>query len=165
MKTTFLGISRRVVCATRAVFLAGTAVLSIVTGPVAIAQQSAPPPALAPQPEGPSGVVAKRAVLASRHMAAAANPVAAAAGREILRQGGSALDAAIAIQLVLNLVEPQSSGIGGGAFLVHYDATTRRITTYDGRETAPARIGPSWVIGADGLGPSSVIAMLSSATG
>jgi gamma-glutamyltranspeptidase/glutathione hydrolase len=150
MKTTFLGISRRVVRAARAVFLAGTAVLSIVTAPVAIAQQSAPPPALAPQPEGPSGVVAKRAVLASRHMAAAANPVAAAAGREILRQGGSALDAAIAIQLVLNLVEPQSSGIGGGAFLVHYDATTRRITTYDGRETAPARIGPSWFIGADG---------------
>jgi gamma-glutamyltranspeptidase/glutathione hydrolase len=83
-------------------------------------------------------------------MAAAANPVAASAGREILRQGGSALDAAIAIQMVLNLVEPQSSGIGGGAFLVHYDATTRRITTYDGRETAPEGIGPSWFIGTDG---------------
>ena len=87
MKTTFLGISRRVVRATRAVFLAGTTVLSIVTGPVAIAQQSAPPPALAPQPEGPSGVVAKRAVLASRHMAAAANPVAAAAGHGPARRG------------------------------------------------------------------------------
>lgn len=106
--------------------------------------------ALAPQPEGTGGAGPKRLATASRHMAAAANPLASAAGREILRQGGSALDAAIAIQMVLNLVEPQSSGIGGGAFLVHYDATTRKVTTYDGRETAPARVDPRWFLGADG---------------
>jgi gamma-glutamyltranspeptidase/glutathione hydrolase len=106
---------------------------------------------LAPQPESASRVGAARGpVVASRMMAAAANPLAAAAGREILRQGGSAIDAAIAIQMVLNLVEPQSSGIGGGAFILHYDATTRQITTYDGRETAPAAIKPEHFIGADG---------------
>ena len=67
--------------------------------------------------------------------AATANPLAATAGREILRAGGSAADAAIAIQLVLNLVEPQSSGIGGGAFFVHWDEAGRKVTTLDGRET------------------------------
>lgn len=102
------------------------------------------------QPEAGSGVTPKQAVIATRHMVAAANPIAAAAGREVLRQGGSALDAAIAVQMLLNLVEPQSSGIGGGAFLVHYDATTRTITTYDGRETAPERIVADWFMGADG---------------
>ena len=72
---------------------------------------------------------------AARHMAAAANPLAAEAGREILRAGGSAVDAAIAMQMVLTLVEPQSSGIGGGAFLLHFDG--RRVQSFDGRETAP----------------------------
>ncbi len=72
---------------------------------------------------------------ASRHMAAAANPLATEAGREILRAGGSALDAAIAMQMVLTLVEPQSSGIGGGAFLLHFDGA--RVQAFDGRETAP----------------------------
>jgi gamma-glutamyltranspeptidase / glutathione hydrolase len=115
-----------------------------------IAQQLQAPPILAPQPESPGGSAPKRAVIATRHMVAAANPLAAAAGREILRQGGSALDAAIAVQMVLNLVEPQSSGIGGGAFLVHYDATTKQVTTYDGRETAPERITANWFMGADG---------------
>jgi len=104
----------------------------------------------APQPESGSGVSQKRAVLATRHMVAAANPLAAAAGRDVLRQGGSALDAAIAVQMVLNLVEPQSSGIGGGAFLVHYDATTKLTTTYDGRETAPERITADWFMASDG---------------
>ncbi|TAJ28187.1 gamma-glutamyltransferase [Bosea sp. (in: a-proteobacteria)] len=79
---------------------------------------------------------------AQRYMAAAANPLAASAGREILRAGGSAVDAAIAVQLVLNLVEPQSSGIGGGAFLVHWDEAARKVTTLDGRETAPAAARP-----------------------
>jgi len=68
-------------------------------------------------------------------MAAAANPLATEAGLEILRAGGSAVDAAIAIQMVLTLVEPQSSGVGGGAFLLHWDG--RRVVAYDGRETAP----------------------------
>lgn len=79
---------------------------------------------------------------AARQMVAAANPLAANAGREILRAGGSAVDAAIAMSLVLNLVEPQSSGIGGGAFLLHYDGKTGEIAAYDGRETAPADVGP-----------------------
>lgn len=70
-------------------------------------------------------------------MVAAANPLAAEAGAEILRAGGSAVDAAVAVQAVLGLVEPQSSGIGGGAFLVHYSAATGDVITYDGREVAP----------------------------
>ncbi len=75
-------------------------------------------------------------------MVAAADPLAAEAGREMLRQGGSAVDAAIATQLVLGLVEPQSSGLGGGVFLVVYDAQDRIVKTYDGRETAPAAATP-----------------------
>ncbi len=102
------------------------------------------------EPEGPGGGAVKEAARAATHMAAAANPLAAEAGREILRQGGSAVDAAIAIQMMLTLVEPQSSGIGGGAFLVHYDASTKEIMTYDGRETAPAAATPELFLDADG---------------
>ena len=79
---------------------------------------------------------------AERHMVSAANRYAAEAGREILRAGGSAVDAAIATQLVLNLVEPQSSGIGGGAFILYWDAGKRELKAYDGRETAPASARP-----------------------
>lgn len=68
----------------------------------------------------------------------AANPLAAEAGMAVLRRGGSAVDAAVAVQAMLSLVEPQSSGVGGGAFLTYYDGGTRAITVYDGRETAPA---------------------------
>ena len=81
-------------------------------------------------------------------MVAAANPLAAQAGREILASGGSAIDAAVAVQLVLNLVEPQSSGIGGGAFMVVWDGSA--ITTLDGRETAPAAAKPERFLGPDG---------------
>jgi len=88
------------------------------------------------QPEASSAFRSGLAtVTATRHMAASANPLATEAGREILRAGGSALDAAIAIQLVLGLVEPQSSGLGGGAFLMHWDG--KRVVAYDARETAP----------------------------
>jgi gamma-glutamyltranspeptidase/glutathione hydrolase len=110
-------------------------------------------PALAQraQPEGPSGTAAPRgAVVAERHMVSAANPIAAETGRQILRQGGSAVDAAIAMQMVLALVEPQSSGIGGGAFLVHYAAEGRKVETYDGRETAPAAARPGMFLDAEG---------------
>lgn len=75
-------------------------------------------------------------------MVAAANPLAVEAGVEMLRAGGSAVDAAIAVQLVLGLVEPQSSGIGGGAFLLHYGAQGGAIQAYDGRETTPMAAGP-----------------------
>lgn len=77
-------------------------------------------------------------VYAEKHMAAAANPLATEAGRRILRQGGSAIDAAVAMQAVLTLVEPQASGIGGGAFLLYWDG--KRVRAYDGRETAPAGV-------------------------
>jgi gamma-glutamyltranspeptidase/glutathione hydrolase len=76
--------------------------------------------------------------LAPHAMVAAANPLAVEAGLKVLRAGGSAVDAAVAVQSVLGLVEPQSSGVGGGAYMVYYDAKTRRVTSYDGRETAPA---------------------------
>ncbi|MET3761520.1 gamma-glutamyltransferase [Sphingomonas sp. UYEF23] len=83
-------------------------------------------------------------------MVSAADPRAAAAGAEILRQGGSATDAAIATMLALNVVEPQNSGIGGGSFMLHHDATTNAIAGFDGRETAPAAADPKWFYGADG---------------
>ncbi len=79
---------------------------------------------------------------AQRHMVVASHPAAAAAGLEILRAGGGAIDAAIAVQAVLTLVEPQSSGIGGGAFLLHWDAGRASLAAWDGRETAPAAAGP-----------------------
>ncbi len=93
-------------------------------------------------PEGGSGYTAKEAVHAKHFMLATANPLATEAGYEILRRGGSAVDAIIAAQMVLNLVEPQSSGIGGGAFLVYYDKRHKVLTTFDGRETAPAAATP-----------------------
>ena len=80
----------------------------------------------------------KRAVQARSYMVVSANPLASKAGCDVLKDGGSAVDAAIAVQGVLGLVEPQSSGIGGGAFMLHYRASDRRLQTYDGRETAPA---------------------------
>jgi gamma-glutamyltranspeptidase/glutathione hydrolase len=79
---------------------------------------------------------------ARSHMIAAASPLAVEAGLEVLRAGGSAADAAVAVQLVLNLVEPQSSGIGGGAFALHWQAIGAKLTTYDGREMAPAAARP-----------------------
>lgn len=93
-------------------------------------------------PESSSGYTEKSAVHAKRYVLATANPHATQAGYEILRKGGSALDAAIAAQMVLTLVEPQSSGIGGGAFVVYYDKAHKTLTTYDGRETAPAAATP-----------------------
>ncbi|PUE43409.1 gamma-glutamyltransferase family protein [Limnohabitans sp. Hippo3] len=88
------------------------------------------------QPEAASGNSAKPGWAYARQAVAAANPLATDAGHQVLRAGGSALDAAIAVQMVLGLVEPQSSGIGGGAFLLHFDG--RLVTAHDGRETAPA---------------------------
>jgi gamma-glutamyltranspeptidase / glutathione hydrolase len=83
-------------------------------------------------------------------MVAAANPLAVDAGLEVLRAGGSAVDAAVAVQAVLGLVEPQSSGLGGGAFLVHYDAETGTVSAYNGRETAPAAATPDMFLNAEG---------------
>ncbi|MDX1376643.1 MAG: gamma-glutamyltransferase [Burkholderiales bacterium] len=90
------------------------------------------------QPEAETGRGETRALDAARQLVVAANPYAAEAGLEILRAGGSAVDAAVAVQLVLGLVEPQSSGLGGGGFLLHWSARAQRVRSYDGRETAPA---------------------------
>ncbi|WP_442957648.1 gamma-glutamyltransferase [Phenylobacterium sp.] len=104
--------------------LAGLALALSVSACAAIPQQAATPAT------GP------------KVMVAAANPHAVEAGLNVLRQGGSAVDAAVAVQAVLGLVEPQSSGLGGGAFLTYYDARTRKVTAFNGRETAPAGATP-----------------------
>lgn len=83
-------------------------------------------------------------------MVAAANPMAVDAGLAVLKAGGSAVDAAVAVQAVLGLVEPQSSGVGGGAFMTFYDAKTRQVTAYNGREKAPADATGEWFFGPDG---------------
>jgi len=116
-----------------ALLMAAWAVLSPLS---AIAQPSRA------QPEAATGWQSKPPVRAKRQMVVAAHPLAAHAGRDMLRRGGSAVDAAIAAQLVLGLVEPQSSGLGGGGFLVHWDAKTKTLATYDGRETAPKAAKP-----------------------
>lgn len=85
-----------------------------------------------------------------KHMVSAAHPLASAAGLEMLERGGSAVDAAVAVQLVLTLVEPQSSGIGGGAFLVYWNEDKRQVETWDGRETAPASVTPRHFLKSDG---------------
>ena len=97
-----------------------------------------PPPApIAPAPAAQPFVIA-------------ANPLAAQAGIAVLERGGSAVDAAIAVQAMLSLVEPQSSGVGGGAFITHYSASTRRIAVFDGRETAPAQASESMFLDSAG---------------
>jgi gamma-glutamyltranspeptidase/glutathione hydrolase len=94
------------------------------------------------EPEADTGREEKRLAVAKKHLITTANAHASEAGREMLRKGGSATDAAIAAQLVLGLVEPQSSGLGGGAFLLHWDQAEKKLATYDGRETAPAAAKP-----------------------
>ena len=84
------------------------------------------------------GAQAREPVVAREFMVSAAHPLAAQAGYDILARGGSAVDAAIAVQMVLGLVEPESSGIGGGAFLLHWSQREQKVRSYDGRETAPA---------------------------
>src|SRR5712692_1529678 len=103
-----------------------------------------------PAPEPATEIVPKQLVTAQRFMVVAAHPLAARAGYDLLRQGGSAVDAAIAVELVLNLVEPQSSGIGGGGFLLHYAAREAKLAAYDGRETAPAAARPGRFLGVSG---------------
>ncbi|WP_372783457.1 gamma-glutamyltransferase [Phenylobacterium sp.] len=101
---------------------------------VAVPSQGAP----AAVPKGPSVMIA------------AAEPAAVDAGLKVLKAGGSAIDAAVAVQAVLGLIEPQSSGLGGGSFMVFYDAKTRQVTAYNGRETAPAGATPEMFYGPDG---------------
>ena len=100
------------------------------------------------QPELPSLVSEKKGLAAKTYAIATANPLASQAGLEILQAGGSAVDATIAVQMVLALVEPQSSGLGGGAFLLHFDG--KKTQAFDGRETAPAGVTPTLFLESDG---------------
>jgi len=111
---------------------------------------SAPPAAAQDQPEHTTEITERRSVTARSYMVVAANPLAAEAGRAVLAKGGSAADAAFAVQLVLNLVEPQSSGLGGGAFALHWEAETQTLSSWDGRETAPLAAGPRYWLTEDG---------------
>ena len=119
-----------------------------------LAACASPPPAppaldsLALQPEGDSAYSTKPGWSAARFMVATANPLATEAGYRTLKGGGNALDAAVAVQMVLALVEPQSSGIGGGAFLMHWDG--REVAAWDGRETAPAEADERLFLRPDG---------------
>ncbi|SEF78900.1 gamma-glutamyltransferase [Nitrosomonas ureae] len=101
-------------------------------------------------PEAASGFSAIKSANYSKVMAVTANPHASRAAVKILRQGGSAVDAAIAAQLVLGLVEPQSSGIGGGAFMLHWQARSGELVVWDGRETAPASVSETYYMNTDG---------------
>jgi gamma-glutamyltranspeptidase / glutathione hydrolase len=104
----------------------------------------------ADQPEAESGFLPKEAVYGKTCMAVSANPFATKAGFEILQKGGNALDAAIAMQMVLNVVEPQSSGIGGGGFLLLYNKATDKVVAFDGRETAPRKVHEKWFLDQNG---------------
>jgi gamma-glutamyltranspeptidase/glutathione hydrolase len=116
-----------------ALFAAPLLVAALLPGAAARAQDTTPQPAAHEAPRPPAR--------ASRQMVAAAHPLAAEAGLAMLRAGGTAVDAAVAVQAVLTLVEPQSSGIGGGALMLHWNGLERRLTAWDGRETAPATAG------------------------
>ncbi len=97
-------------------------------------------------PEPASGYrLGKKVVTTKTYMVVTANPYASRAGCDVLKAGGTAADAAVAVQAVLGLVEPQSSGLGGGAFMLHYDAKTKVVDSYDGRETAPAAATPNYL--------------------
>ena len=102
------------------------------------------------QPDNPTGTRAHALATAKRHMVAAGHPLAVEAGLRMLERGGSAIDAMIATQLVLNLVEPSSSGIGGGAFLLFHEAGKKKLHVIDARETAPAGAAPALFTTADG---------------
>lgn len=114
------------------------AIMLVVAIPPAWAQPQTTFESIAP--EAATGRMEKAAVRASQYLAAAANPHAAEAGAQIMASGGSAVDAAIATALVLNLVEPQSAGIGGGGFMLVWDNARQRLRAFDGRETAPAGV-------------------------
>jgi len=124
-------------------------ILTLTTSLLAFAPARAAEPA--PDPEAGHGFAAMRpAAMAERHMAVTANGYASDTALAILKAGGSAADAAIAAQLVLNLVEPQSSGIGGGAFVLYWNPETKALVGLDGRETAPKAAGPDYFLGPDG---------------
>ncbi|MEO8617897.1 MAG: gamma-glutamyltransferase family protein [Sphingomicrobium sp.] len=115
-------------------------ILSLLAAVAVTACTPLPPPTMTQPPA---------AAVRTEAFVIAANPLAAEAGREVLARGGSAADAALAVQAMLSLVEPQSSGMGGGGFVHYYDGRTRQTKIYDGREAAPAQATPSMFLGAD----------------
>ena len=143
--------------------------------PIASAQSDTAEVAIPPKMA--ADTTSRPEVKANEFVVATANPLATEAGKQILEKGGSAVDAMIAVQLVLGLVEPQSSGIGGGAFLVHWDNENKELTTFDGRETAPLATAPDHflddngdpfsfeyaVIGGHSVGTPGTIALLEAA--
>lgn len=148
--------------------------ISFATLPIGSVYSKTDPAAISQAvPEAFTGMEYKKAHIAKDAMIAAANPHAVEAGQQMLALGGNAIDAAIAVQLVLTLVEPQSSGIGGGAFLMWFDGKSKQISTFDGRETAPSAATPElffengkpvkWidaVIGGRSVGVPGVLHML-----
>ncbi|MFZ1814266.1 MAG: gamma-glutamyltransferase [Rhizobiaceae bacterium] len=130
--------------------LKASAVLAVLAAtlapPIARAQQATDQY----QPENGTGRTQREVVRAKQYMVSAANPIAAEAGRNVLEKGGNAVDAMVAVQLVLGLVEPQSSGLGGGAFALLYDGKSGKLTSFDGRETAPKEATPALFLDGEG---------------
>jgi gamma-glutamyltranspeptidase/glutathione hydrolase len=126
------------------------AALALLVAAAPAGAQVGAPSAGVPAPEPASGWTAKTLVRATHELVVAAHPLAAQAGADVLAAGGSAIDAAIATQLVLGLVEPQSSGLGGGAFALVWDAQHRRLTSFDARETAPSGATSALFLAPDG---------------
>jgi gamma-glutamyltranspeptidase/glutathione hydrolase len=147
-------IRRRVKRMTSTIRLAAGFVALAALG-LAACQHPAAIPTSAKTPPAPRATIHQQAGVA------AANPLAVEAGVAVLRSGGSAIDAAVAVQAMLGLVEPQSSGLGGGAFLVYLDAKTGRITAFEGRETAPAGATPDMFLDESGKPLSYIDAVLS----
>lgn len=102
------------------------------------------------QPEETTSLSARSSVTAQNYMVVAAHPLATKAGKSVLANGGTAIDAAVTVQMILNLVEPQSSGIGGGAFALYWDAVSQSLTSWDGRETAPMAATPDYWLNSGG---------------
>ncbi len=133
--------------------LLGACLAPALLAPASFAQESA-------FPEAATGRSAAKGGEGHAYMVVAANPLAAEAGARILKAGGSAADAAIAVQLVLGIVEPQSSGIGGGAFALYWDNKKKETFSYDGRETAPAAADENRFLTADGKPMNGFTAMV-----
>jgi gamma-glutamyltranspeptidase/glutathione hydrolase len=131
-------------------FAALVLTLSLALSCRAGAQSTSASPPTRDMPEPAGQTVERKVSFSKRDMVAAAHPLATEAGVEILAKGGSAIDAAVAVQMVLNLVEPQSSGIGGGSFMLHYDSKRNATIAYDGREIAPQAATPTMFLGEDG---------------
>jgi gamma-glutamyltranspeptidase/glutathione hydrolase len=127
----------------RSIVVRSLALVLLCSAPMSVAQTDI-------QPEQTVAITPKESVVATREMVVAAHPLAVDAGLNILERGGTAIDAMVAVQMVLNLVEPQSSGIGGGAFLLYHDAQTQSLISLDGREFAPQRADETLFLGDDG---------------